>query len=251
MKIINQAAALRLLAIAARSRSSILLVGGPGQGKTTIGLYYLRQFDRRPLVINAGSGYSVSLLHQRKYKAVLIDEAHKFKNPEALYPLLDDPGGFRRPKKVLALATTDQGRLPGPLVSRLVLVALERYTIGDLAEIASLVAPFMSYLARSQIALLAHGSPRRVKLLTQLIVKSKMRGSVSEILEAIGYQDGLNAQERALLSALSAGPKSLATLAGLLGVGEETVRQIETDLIASGLVEITSRGRELVNPEAF
>jgi Holliday junction resolvasome RuvABC ATP-dependent DNA helicase subunit len=245
-QIINQKAALRLLAIGARSRSSVLIVGGPGQGKTTLALHYLRQFDRRPLVINAGSGDSASVLKQRSFKTVLIDEAHKLRNPEALYPWLDDPGGFLRSKKVFALATTDQGKLPGPLISRLMLVALERYTLRDLAAIATLVAPFYSEAVRLRIAQHSHGNPRRVKLLTQLIVKSNMRGSVDQILEAIGYRGGLNAQERALIRMLGSGPKSISTLAGLLGVGKETVRLIESDLIASGLLMITSRGRELI-----
>jgi Holliday junction resolvasome RuvABC ATP-dependent DNA helicase subunit len=245
VKIIDQTKALQLLNVAARSRSSVLFVGGPGRGKTTLAVSYLHRFGR-PVTVRANAKGFYDVIASTR-EPVFIDEAHKLRDPEFLYPFLDDPGSWLRRKRVFALATTDQGDLPGPLVSRLINVALETYRIEDLMLIAKQESPRLSDMDLRYIAEVSRGSPRRAKTFARLVREARFNAPANQVLARLGFPAGFDAQERAYIEALKTGPKSLATLSGILGVGVPTVKRIESDMISSGLVQITSKGRVLVS----
>jgi Holliday junction resolvasome RuvABC ATP-dependent DNA helicase subunit len=239
IRIIGQSKARLLLELLAASRSNILAVGPPGHGKTTLAKFYLARFGKPMVVAGRIKTERLEEILKTTQDPMLIDEAHKLIVPETIYESLDAH------RRVFALATTDQGLLPGPLQSRLFLVALEPYTTAELAVIAAQTAPRLSADVLWEIALYARGSPRRAEMLAKLLGSSRIRGTTSAVLTALGYEGGLNAQERAMIQMLATGPKSLHTLSGFLGVGPETVRSIESDLLANGIIEITSRGRKL------
>lgn len=251
--IVGQDRAKYLLAAVARVRANVLLIAPPGMGKTMMARAYLGQFGRRVLELNGRKATPEALKASRGL--TLIDEAHKMRDPESLYPPLDRRGrrGALSSRRVcvFALCTTDEGELPPALVSRLVPVALEPYTVSHLAAIAGLDGCHPAFPAESllRIAQFSLGSPRRAKLLASLLLSGYPTGlpphAIGPALARLGYQSGLTSRQVNMLCALATGRKGMATLCGMFGYGRRTERSIEADLIRAGLVEITSRGRAI------
>ena len=249
--IVNQVPATVLLDSLAWIRRSVLVVGRPGMGKTTIAQAYLRKFGHELRVDGPAIRTAEDvkwLLEWMLERPVLIDEAHRLSIPELLYSTLDNPvKGW----PVIALTTTDEGELPAALRSRLTLVALQRYELQHLAQIAQVHTWQMPQAAAGRIAQLARGNPRRAVRLAEVVQlnwarwKGDSAVKVNTILESTGMEGGLDARERDYLRALRNGPLSISTLAATLGTGRNTIREIESYLIAAGLVTITSRGRLL------
>lgn len=250
-RIVNQVAATVLLDSLARIRRSVLIVGRPGMGKTTIAHEYLSKFGEAlkvdgPAIRTADDiEWLIGLMREHP---ILIDEAHRLTTPESLYSTLDDSAdGW----PIIALATTDEGELPAALRSRLALVALQRYELHHLAQIAQMHTWQMPEEAAVRIAQLARGNPRRTVRLAEIVQLSwsSWRGNsvakVDAILKDTGMEGGLDARERDYLKILQNGPASIATLAATLGTGRRTIREIESYLVAAGLVKITGRGRML------
>lgn len=257
IKIINQLEAKRLLV--AVTPANVLLLGPAGYGKTTLGLAYLSQFVsvQSPVMIVNGTNADGELADLTWHKGpVLIDEIHRMHRHEALYPMLDGKieQGFMRKSgiKTFAFTTTDEGTLPSPLLSRLVHVVLTPYTKEHLALIAQIAAPEFAAAILDEIARYCWGSPRKAKLLANLLARAKIRhpGQVGRVLCTIGYPLGLSYRQVSLLGALAYDSRSLSTLAGILGTGVQTVRLWESELIQARLMRITNKGRSLTQTGA-
>jgi len=256
-KIVNQLEAKRLLM--AVSPANVLLLGPPGYGKTTLGLAYLSQFvtAQSPVLVMNGVRADGELADLTWHKGpVLIDEIHRMNKHEALYPMLDgkiEQGFMRRGShKTFAFTTTDEGTLPGPLLSRLVHVVLTPYTREHLALIAQTAAPEFAPEILDEIARYCWGSPRKAKLLAGLLARTKIRqpNQVGHVLCTVGYPLGLSHRQVSLLGALAYDSRSLSTLAGMLGTGVQTVRYWESELIQARLMRITNKGRSLTQTGA-
>jgi len=256
-KIINQIQAKRLLM--AITPANILLLGPPGYGKTTLGLAYLSQFAsaQEPTLVVNGTRADGELADLTWHKGpVLIDEVHRMNKHESLYPMLDGKieSGFMRKSeiKTFAFTTTDEGTLPGPLLSRLVHVVLTPYTREHLSLIAQTMAPEFTGKILDEIARYCWGSPRKAKLLAGLLARAKIRhpSQVGRVLCTIGYPLGLSYRQVSLLGALAYDSRSLSTLAGILGTGVQTVRFWESELIQARLMRITNKGRSLTKTGA-
>lgn len=251
-RIINQIEAKRLLM--AITPANILLLGPPGYGKTTLGLAYLSQFvsTQEPILVINGTRADAELRNMRYHKGpVLVDEIHRMNKHEALYPILDgkiEKGFIRKSEsKTMAFTTTDEGTLPGPLLSRLVHVVLTPYTRAHLALIAQTAAPEFANGILDEIARFSWGSPRKAKLLANLLARTRIRhpNQVGHVLCTVGYPLGLSYRQVSLLGALEYDSRSLSTLAGILGTGVQTVRLWESELIQARLMTITNKGRTI------
>ncbi len=261
--VIGQQQAKNLLVRAKENRMNILFVAPPGYGKTLLARKYLESFNSSIVEINGTEKISniVEKINKNSDKPILIDEAHKMRGSEAIYKHLDGEVE-RRPtfedltlditdidlSIIFALATTDEGRLTDALVSRLVKVALRPYSHDDLVEIAKLEHKHKKDVL-AEIATLARGNPRRVKLLSKLLSGRSLKSGrdVQSQLQLLGLPMGLDARESRMMKILVSKPRGISTIAGLMSTDSHTIRMIESDLIQSGLVEVTSKGRSLTS----
>ena len=261
--VIGQHEAIRVLK--AVSPANVLLVGTPGMGKTYIARWYMHyltvEHDDWSVLVDGGKINEASVLSDLydtvsgfylvNYPGpVTVDEIQVVENIEQFYPLLDKP--VTDNKGVWIFTTTDEGDLPPAFLSRLRIIALRPYSQGELAQIAEIAAPELPLDTRLKIAQLAYGSPRQVKQLSILVSNLGKRhnrtvqaAEVVGVMRYMGYEYGLNSRCVELLRSMRDGPRSISTIAALMGTGGRTIRLWETELVYAGLMTITSRGRAL------
>jgi len=257
--IVGQEEALELIKLT--SPTHLLLTGPPGIGKTYIAMWHAERLGVWADPINGASADRHVPMMRRVNATIIIDECHMMKRPEALYPMLDvlppergiDEDGENW-CKVFILATTDEGELPPALRSRLLTVALRPYTLGELSRIVRLTTPGLRKDTAWSLAAYSKGSPRRAKRLGQIVGNIQAKYSISltprhipSTLKAIGQPNGLTLREVEFMRKLKDGSLSRSSLMGILGMGSDTVRMLETDLMSIGMVKIGYRGRTLTD----
>jgi len=187
----------------------------------------------------------------------ILDEVHEIRNPEFLYPYLD-MGRYN-----FLILTNEFGNLKEPLMNRCIVVDLEPYTDEELAILISRVLrdhhvePDM--LQTYEMATYARGNPRVAKVLAKrLSLFFKLNGvpkDVDELRQILEEQfhiseGGFTNFDKQYLTFLETNGKAgLATISRVLMIPKGTLeREVEPFLLRKGLIRITSRGRELVNP---
>jgi len=207
----------------------VLLQGPWGCGKTALAVLlvvglYTYQIAGKNLQLDTGKNYT----H-------IVDEIHQCSNIENLYPLMQ--------KENFIFCTNLDGKLPEPFISRCQVFRLGYYNVQDLTEIITKTGldPVVSW----EIAKRSKGVPRIGKKYAerlQALAPKPTRSDALRMFQQIGVgSDGLTRLDRQYVSSL---PASKRTLRFKLGVSSNQLERIESYLVRSGRVKITSKGRE-------
>jgi Holliday junction DNA helicase RuvB len=286
-------ARLEVAIAAARGRGEppghLLFAGSPGLGKTSFARAVASEvgapFARVAAPLVRAPDTLVRVLASLGAGSVLfLDELHALpvRSAEALYEALDTGAlsltirqGLRartvrlllRPFTLIG-ATTEAGRLPGPLLSRLRVFHLEAYGPDELIQIVTRAARAdalaLTAAGAERLALASRATPRRaLALLAAVRDEAAVVGAAvadAALVERTLAREGVDAEgldriERAYVRELERAGRAvgLTTLADRLGVSEHELQTVhEPHLIRLGLVRVTSAGRVLerrVGPE--
>jgi Holliday junction resolvasome RuvABC ATP-dependent DNA helicase subunit len=212
-----------------------LILGQPGVGKTRMAKWIADQraesFDELLCPVNPDD--------VPRWGIVLLDEVHRQRHPEWLFPVMED-------KNVTVLgATTKPEALDSAFKSRFMLTLhLKRYENKAMIQMAkSIVA-----LTDEDAALYASASAGNPRQLEMILTVAKELGvkNVEDVLAACQITiDGLTGYHLDVLRGLQrvARPIGLSSLASLLFSDEQSVKEAEQLLFELGLVELKPNGR--------
>jgi Holliday junction DNA helicase RuvB len=248
----------------------ILLVSGPGAGKTTLGNLIASELGR-PLVLLTKPPKSAQLLEacRRAANGVLfVDEVHCW-NAAMQHELmeltesgtLDTAFGPQRfPKLTVIAATTEEDKLGVPLIDRFgCYVKLDPYDVDEMAAIgAGMVErcwPTGTTLDAKSLRILATaaaGVPRNLRSLVfagRDLALAGVEVTVADILLLTDTDpDGCTRAHLDLLDKLDSFPKGtagLSTLASMMRVPADMLRRTEQLLVDRGYVALTPNGRQI------
>lgn len=234
---------------------NIMLKGQSGMGKTTLAKTFLGMLGLIPrtwaYIVPSGKEDETfeDLVNDAAVRVVFIDEAHMIKNPEWLYPFMD------KRDKTFVLATNESA-LKEPLSNRCITLILDPYTENELYWMAydKLDIKLQPEMIR-QIVIAGKMNPRVIvhNICARLnyTMKTEPHNIVEflDILSKLGYEKGLDSQERQYLDILkkNGGMASLSLLEALLHLDRKVIQlNIEPGLVNQGLILLTSKGRKLV-----
>ncbi len=221
-----------------QSFPNTLILGMPGIGKTYLAKWIasrrLDQFEELLCPVNPDDLPPDGI--------VLLDECHRQRHPEWLFPSLESPDF------TIIGATTRPEQLDPAFKSRFILTLhLKRYSHEAMMKMAQSGLAGLSDESADVYAAASAGNPRQLELLLE-IARAVGQDDYEAVLSAARITgDGLTDMHLRVLNGLAkAGrPTGLATLASMLYTDEQTVREHEQYLVWLGLVEMRSNGRIL------
>lgn len=236
---------------------NILFRGQAGCGKTLLANMFLSSLGSNVYHL-PDRKHNYEFIWNEKissYRYHFVDEVHKLKYPEVMYPILDS-GNY-----VFVFASNEYGELPEALFTRCFVYNFAEYSLDEISEIISRYSRDKGiFLDKSKTDLFAkysRNNPRVAKKLFDRVLFIINRGyyklSVKGIISALndigiysgGYTD-LDIQYLQALSKLMV--SSLDNISRILKVDKNTIlNEIEPFLIEKGHITITSKGRKFIN----
>ena len=262
----------------------VLLTGPAGMGKTTVAhiianILGTKCTETIANVLKKPADVVTSVVNMRRGDVLFIDEIHALPIPvqEYLYTAMEDQkintiasrtkraASIKLHKFILIGATTIEGMLTGPLMTRFGIVAnirlyeqseLEEIVDGACAEMQLAIEP----AARAMIADRCRSTPRvALRQIRRIRDSAVMLGDFHKITLAsaehaysvLGItRHGLTEADRKILQALSGSKYAvgLEALAGLINADRATIESnIEPHLMRLGLVQRSPRGRVITD----
>jgi Holliday junction DNA helicase RuvB len=212
------------------------LRGEPGSGKTTLARWYAARIgDFFYKVANDKEDWIIA----KDGGIVILDEIHRLKECEPLYPLLD------KGALILIGCTTEGNPIHPALVRRMREIRLDPYTENDLIKIVQNNYPSLTTVSSVEIARRAVSNPANALRIAKLVDMVGLKSA----FDMMGIdEDGLDGLERRYLTYIGNNqPVSLTTLSAVFNVTKDMALEIERNLIKLGKIEITSRGRSITN----
>lgn len=233
-----------------KSRSANFLLRGPsGYGKTTMAVSICNYLSGNNFQVFWGDWTEWEF----RKRVVFLDEVHKVKDHEKLYPVMDSG------EHVLVFATNHDGILPEAFSNRCTEFVFAEYSEEELLHIARNYSGFQA--TRESFLEIIEAGNRNPRIIERLCKKmhtylsrnniSSMEANFREILkEVFSIEDGLDTLCREYLQRLQGvgGTASLSLIKSLLHVDEATLTyNVEPILLRKGLISITRKGRSLTN----
>ena len=215
-----------------------LILGMPGVGKTRIAQWIASQmeepFEELLCPVNPDDIPPSGI--------VLLDECHRQRHPEWLFPAMGS-GDF----SILG-ATTRPEILDAAFKSRFILTLnLKRYGVEAMTEMAKFLLPELNKEAAEVYATASAGNPRQLELLIE-IAKSVGWQEYEVVLSSARITgDGFTETHINVLEALqkTGRPVGVSTVASMLYLDEQSVKEAEQFLVENDLMELRSNGRVL------
>ncbi len=215
----------------------VLLTGDPGLGKSQLAKWIAWRRSKpsfeRPAPVKAQD--------LPPYGILLLDEVHRQKDIEDLFPIMD--------KGILTViaATTKPDKLDSAFRSRfLISLRLRLYDEDEMARIITHMAGGpMGSLAI--LAKAAAGNPRTAERIVRT-AQGLDTWDAEKILESVRIKaDGLNDNHFDYLIALQTigRPAGIKQILEFTWISESDARSVERTLVERGFVELTSSGRKL------
>ncbi len=215
----------------------VLLTGDPGLGKSQLAKWIAWRRQKPSFERLA----PVKAQDLPPYGILLLDEVHRQKHVEDLFPVMD--------KGILTViaATTKPDKLDSAFRSRfLISLRLLPYAEDEMQRIIIYMAggPMGSL---EVLASAAAGNPRTAERIVRT-AEGLDSWDAEKVLEAVRIKaDGLNDNHFDYLSALETigRPAGIKQILDFAWISESDARSVERVLVAKGFVELTSSGRKL------
>lgn len=243
---------------------NLLLFGGAGTGKTTIGKMFAVELSRPFVYLNGEMNVEKVreiMLNLKDNSLVLLDEIHNLREKvaEILYPAVQD-GEIGDNGKIIYLnnvmfvgTTTEPERLPKPLLDRFKQIELSELGKEELKKV------LIKKGCEEKSADILLNYSTNMRILNNLLDMCNLYGSPIEPnivkvfrLKNINIYSGLSKLQEDYLSILkkSDKPIGLRLLCLKLGKSEDYLKlEVEGELIKKGMILVTSRGRQLSETE--
>lgn len=235
---------------------NILLRGQAGCGKTLLAREFLSKLGNYTFQLpNKNSDYELIWNDKMKeYKYHFVDEIHRLKYLEVLYPIMDSKN------YIFVFASNEYGELPDAFLSRCFIYSFGDYNLDEISTIVFEYAKTKNiYLEKTLADLFAkysRNNPRISKNLFDRVLFVINRGyynlntkGIISALKDIGVNDGgyTDLDIKYLQTLSKATTLGLDSISRLLKIDKNTlVNEIEPFLLDKGHIAITSKGRKFI-----
>ena len=247
-----------------RMLDHILLVADPGYGKTTIAELIAQEMEDpfQSYMMPLKPPDMLRALRRGEGHVIFLDELHRLpkSGQQDLFTVLDEGyyqnGHNRVPLERITIigATTEPQDLVEPIFRRFPIKPdFEPYTEDQLAEIATRMGHHVGLNINPEMAPLiakaSAGSPAQVETLIRGARDLREENNIEPILELTNInQDGLTREHLEYLNLVERnGPIGIELIGSTLRHGKGYILGLERTLDKLGLIERTSRGRQLTN----